>query len=175
MTESPKDNPSIAVSSEGLKPTSPAIDFKDKPVEPIVIETDATDKVKMSISCATLLDNMDLLKPAKRELVPEDGWIFAEKEMELIEGESAFDLLQRVTRANKIHMEFMFTPMYDSAYIEGIHNLYEFDAGDLSGWMYKVNGEIFSVGSSKYILKPGDNVECVYTCDLGADVGGRVP
>ena len=26
------------------------------------------------------------------------------------------------------------TPIYNSAYIEGIHNLYEFDCGSLSGW-----------------------------------------
>ena len=30
--------------------------------------------------------------------------------------------------------------MYNSVYIEGINNLYEFDCGELSGWMYKVNG-----------------------------------
>ena len=36
-------------------------------------------------------------------------------------------------------MEFENTPMYNSAYIEGIHNLYELDCGERSGWMYKVN------------------------------------
>ena len=36
-------------------------------------------------------------------------------------------------KANKIHMESSFTPVYNSAYIEGIHNLYEFDVGKLSG------------------------------------------
>ena len=30
--------------------------------------------------------------------------------------------------------------MYNSYYVEGIGNLYEFDCGSESGWMYKVNG-----------------------------------
>lgn len=37
-------------------------------------------------------------------------------------------------------MESNWTPAYNSAYIEGIGNLYEFDCGNLSGWMYSVNG-----------------------------------
>ena len=49
------------------------------------------------------------------------------------DGESVYDVLQRVCKANKIHMESSFTPVYNSAYIEGIHNLYEFDVGKLSG------------------------------------------
>lgn len=81
-------------------------------------------------------------------------------------------VLKRETRASKIHMEFVFTPMYNSAYIEGIHNLYEFDCGNLSGWMYKVNGWFPNYGCSRYMLKNGDVIEWVYTCDLGRDVGG---
>ena len=69
-------------------------------------------------------------------------------------------------------MEFVNTPIYGSVYVEGIGNLYEFDAGELSGWMYRVNGEFPNFGCSKYILKNGDKVEFVYTCDLGKDVGG---
>ena len=64
------------------------------------------------------------------------------------------------------------TPIYNSAYIEGIANLYEFDCGELSGWMYKVNGWFPNYGCSRYRLTEGDVVEWVYTCDLGNDVGG---
>ena len=62
--------------------------------------------------------------------------------------------------------------MDNSAYIRAINNLYEFDAGELSGWMYKVNDWFPNYGSSRYQLKPGDVVEWVYSCDLGRDVGG---
>ena len=70
-------------------------------------------------------------------------------------------------------MEFSETPLYGSTYIEGIGNLYEFDCGALSGWMYRVNGTFPNYGCSSYILSDGDVVEWVYTCDLGKDVGGE--
>ena len=92
--------------------------------------------------------------------------------MEFTEGESIFDVLKRVCRENKIHMEFSETPVYQSAYIEGIGNLYEFDCGEGSGWMYRVNGEFPNYGCSRYTLADDDTVEWVYTCDFGADVGG---
>ena len=68
-----------------------------------------------------------------------------------------FNVLQREMRKAGIHMEFEDTPMYNSAYIEGINNLYEFDCGELSGWMYKVNGWFPNYGCSRYQLKGGCN------------------
>jgi len=68
-------------------------------------------------------------------------------------------------------MEFSDSALYGSVYIEGIGNLYEFDCGELSGWMYSVNGEFPMYGMSQYEVKDGDVIEVVYTCDLGADVG----
>ncbi|MCR5482654.1 MAG: DUF4430 domain-containing protein [Clostridia bacterium] len=125
-----------------------------------------------SISCATILNNMDICNPEKKELIPSDGWILAPTKVTFSEGESVFDILKRICRDNKIHMEFSITPLYKSAYIEGIANIYEFDAGSLSGWMYKVNDCFPGYGCSKYQLKDGDEVCWVYTCDLGKDVGG---
>lgn len=93
-------------------------------------------------------------------------------DMVFTEGESVFDVLLRVCTEQKIHMEFTETPMYQSAYIEGIGNLYEFDCGDLSGWMYRVNGCFPNYGCSQYTLADGDVIEWLYTCDLGKDVGG---
>lgn len=127
----------------------------------------------LSISCGTILGNMNRLKPEKVSLVPKDGIILAESTVTFNDGESVFNLLLRETKKNKIHMEFHKTPVYNSAYIEGINNLYEFDCGELSGWMYRVNGEFPNYGCSRYKLKPGDKVEWLYTCDLGADIGSR--
>lgn len=125
----------------------------------------------ISISCETILDNMDTCAESKKQFVPEDGVILPATEVTFSEGESAFDVLQRVCKENKIHMESSFTPVYNSAYIEGIHNLYEFDVGKLSGWMYSVNGWFPNYGCSLYQLKDGDVVEWRYTCDLGEDLG----
>lgn len=124
----------------------------------------------ISIKCGTILNNMEFLEETKYSLIPPDGIIMGEREVTFSEGESVFDVLLRETRNNGIHMEFVKSPVYDSAYIEGIHNLYEFDCGELSGWMYSVNGWFPNYGCSKYILNNGDRIEWVYTCDLGNDV-----
>ena len=68
-------------------------------------------------------------------------------------------------------MEYMDTPLYDSAYIEGIGNLYEFDCGNESGWMYCVNDQFPNYGCSHHMLADGDVIRWKYTCDLGRDVG----
>ena len=154
--------------------TDPVPEGKPIPVEPQhAVVTDKQMTCTLTITCKTILDNIDDLDPEKIELVPEDGVILAEKTVTFYEGENVFQLLRREAKANKIHMEFEETPIYNSAYIEGIHNLYEFDCGELSGWMYSVNGWYPNYGCSRYQLKEGDQVEWIYTCDLGRDIGGR--
>ena len=153
--------------------TDPVPEGKPAPVEPEDAEvSDAEYTCTLSISCATILDNMELCNKEKRELVPEDGWILKPMTVTFYEGESVFNILQRTCKQQKIHMEFENTPIYNSAYIEGINNLYEFDVGNTSGWMYKVNGWFPNYGCSRYQLQNGDVIEWVYTCDLGDDVGG---
>lgn len=154
--------------------TDPVPEGKPAPVEPqdVVMGDDAELTCTFSISCATILDNWDKCDDSKKPLVPADGVILPSTTVTFSEGESVFDVLQRVCRDNKIHMESVWTPMYNSAYVEGIHNLYEFDVGSLSGWMYSVNGWFPNYGCSRYQLQAGDVIEWEYTCDLGVDVGG---
>ena len=153
--------------------TDPVPEGKPLPVEPQDAEiSDVEHTCTISISCAAILDRMEWLDAEKVELVPEDGWILKPVSIPFYEGESVFHVLQRVCKQNRIHMEFENTPLYNSAYIEGIHNLYEFDCGELSGWMYQVNGWFPNYGCSRYALQDGDVIEWVYTCDLGVDVGG---
>ena len=154
--------------------TDPVPEGKPKPVEP---EDTQVNKGKsytctFSIECSTILNNLDMLDPDKLEMVPSGGVILKKTSVTFYEGESVFDVLQRLCKEKGIHMEAEWTPIYNSAYVEGIHNLYEFDCGALSGWMYKVNGWYPNYGSSRYHLKDGDVVEWRYTCDLGNDVGG---
>ena len=56
------------------------------------------------------------------------------------------------------------------AYISGINYLYEFDYGDLSGWIFKVNGVESSVGCSSFVLSDGDVIEWCYTLNYGKDI-----
>ena len=154
--------------------TDPVPEGKPIPIEPEnAVITDKELTCTLSVRCDTILNNIGWLDSEKVDIVPKDGVIFAEKTVTFYEGESVFNLLVREMKRNKIHMEFENTPIYNSAYIEGIANLYEFDCGELSGWMYKVNDWFPNYGCSRYQLKAGDKVEWVYTCDLGNDVGGN--
>lgn len=154
--------------------TDPIPVGKPKPVEPEDQEVDEGNTLTctFSIECSTILNDLDQLDPDKLEMVPSSGTILATTTVIFYEGESVFDVLQRVCKENGIHMEASWTPIYNSAYVEGIHNLYEFDCGNLSGWMYRVNGWYPNYGCSRYQLQDGDVVEWRYTCDLGNDIGG---
>lgn len=153
--------------------TDPASEEKPAPTEPEnAVIGDKQLTCTLSVRCDTILSNIGYLDEKKEGIVPADGVIFEQRTVTFYEGESVFNLLTREMKKNKIHLEFVNTPIYNSAYIEGIANLYEFDCGELSGWMYKVNGWFPNYGCSRYQLKEGDTVEWVYTCDLGKDVGG---
>lgn len=141
------------------------------PIEPgDVVISDKELTCILSVRCDTILENIALLDKEKHELVPHNGVVFAEKTVTFYDGESVFNVLLREMKRNKIHMEFENVPLYNSAYIKGIANLYEFDCGELSGWMYRVNGRTPNYGCSRYRLKDGDRVEWIYTCDLGKDI-----
>ena len=131
--------------------------------------------VTISIRCDTILDNYDDLDPALRseEFIPPDGVILPPTEYVLRPGDTVFDILDRAVRNNKIQMEYQGADQnsYGSVYIQGIHYLYEFSCGHLSGWMYRVDGEFPNYGCSKYELKDGQIIEWIYTCDLGKDIG----
>lgn len=161
--------PEQAAEAASSVPTEEVPDEAPAPAEP---EEKAASTCTVSISCAALLEHLDQLEAGVRELVPGDGVLLAPTAVELKEGDRVFDLLQRACREAGIHMEYQDTPGYGSAYVEGIGNLYEFDGGALSGWMYRVNGTFPNKGCSAVAAAPGDQVEWVYTCDLGRDVGG---
>ena len=92
--------------------------------------------------------------------------------IELCEGETVFDILTRAARRYAIHLDNRGSAlsMHGTTYIAGINYLYEYDFGDLSGWIYHVNGVTASVSCGEYVLSDGDLIEWLYTCDLGEDV-----
>ena len=168
----PPPEPSTPEPAQGNYNTGNVPDGRPEPVEPEDMATgDDSFTITLMVRCDTILNNMNLLNIDKHELVPGNGVIFAVTTVTAYEGESVFNVLQREMRRAGIHMQFRNTPIYNSAYIMGINNLYEFDVGEVSGWMYKVNGWFPNYGSSRYKLQPGDVVEWHYTCDLGRDLG----
>ena len=128
--------------------------------------------VTLEIRCDTLSSDMSKLEnPAIKDYISTDGTILAKTTYKGTTDNTVFDVLNTLCRNNDIQLEFSYTPIYESYYIEGINYLYEFDGGNLSGWMYKVNDWFPNYGCSSYFLSDGDVIEWVYTCDLGKDVG----
>ena len=125
----------------------------------------------LEVRCDTLLGKLDQMTPEKAALVPENGILLETVELEFTGGESVFDVFRKVLREEKLHFEYVDASAYDSVYIEGIGNIYEFDCGPQSGWMFCVNGVYPGLGCSSYTLADGDVIVFHYTCDLGADLG----
>ena len=158
---------------EAEAPKTEATEAKPKPeAKEVAPESEklTANTCFVSVRCDTILNNKDLLPKEKWELVPTDGKILAMREVEFSPSESAFDILYRVLRDEKIHIEFTENAAFNSVYIEGIANIYEMDCGKLSGWMYMVNGAVPSIGSSSYQPSVGDKIEWVYTCGAGRDL-----
>ena len=126
----------------------------------------------ITIVCPTIFDNLNSLNKEKAPFVPKDGTILPSTKVTFTEGETVFDVLKRVCDAAQLQIEYSYTPLYESYYVEGINHLYEFDCGPESGWMFKVNEWFPNYGCSAYTLKDGDDIVWCYTCTgLGADVG----
>lgn len=123
----------------------------------------------LEVECHTILNNMDSLKEGKAHLVPSSGVIYSAN-VKFTPGQSAYDVLRASMQAAGIQMDAEYNSLYDSAYIKGINNLYEFDCGPYSGWMYSVNGIYPNYGTSVYTLADGDRLIFSYTCDLGRDL-----
>lgn len=134
-------------------------------------QTQENHTCTISIECSSILNKWDDLKSTKAEFVPSDGWILYPSEVSFTPGDTAFDVLKNACNQAGIQMSSRYTPLYGSYYIEGINQLYEFDCGANSGWMFSVNGWFPNYGCSEYTVEDGDKIEWKYTCDLGSDVG----
>ncbi|MBR3952376.1 MAG: DUF4430 domain-containing protein [Oscillospiraceae bacterium] len=122
----------------------------------------------ISITCKTAIESGEL-SDSMLSVLPEDGIVLEEYEVFYEDGATVFDIIAESAKENKIHMEHTGTAKIP--YIEGVANLYEFDCGPLSGWMYQVNGWFPSFSMGQYKIERGDHIELIYTCDLGEDVG----
>lgn len=133
-------------------------------------DTQQNNTCIISIDCLTILSNMDKVSSGIKEIIPPDGYILHETGIQCVDGDTAFSILQKACKINNIRMEASYTPIYDSSYIEGIGNIYEFDCGSTSGWMVSINGTYYNYSASKIEVHPGDKILWRYTCKTGADL-----
>lgn len=125
-------------------------------------KADAVGTVMFSIRCDTAVG----LEGA--EEIPADGVILEQTAMPIAAGDTVFDVLTDAARAYEISVEH--SGGAGMRYVSGIAQLYEFAFGDLSGWVYHVNGAAPSESCDACVLQDGDTVEWRYTCDLGEDL-----
>ncbi|MGN0607343.1 MAG: DUF4430 domain-containing protein [Oscillospiraceae bacterium] len=118
--------------------------------------------VTLTIRCDTIAD-----KPRVNDYIPDNYIILDTTEFVIYDGYTVFDVLADAAKTYNIQIE---NEGGMGKYISGINYLYEFDYGDLSGWMYHVNGEEPSVQCGAYKVADGDVIEWLYTCDIGNDL-----
>lgn len=99
------------------------------------------------------------------------GVILPATETQAVEGATVLTIMELATRSHNIQMEYSGKGV--TAYVKGIGNLYEFDRGAKSGWMFKVNGAFADKGVGLIKVKPGDRIEWLYTLNLGKDIGAK--
>lgn len=116
----------------------------------------AIGSVTITVNCNTLKNELD-----NTEILPQTKW-------PIEKGDTAYDVLFEALTTNKIHFET--SGLSDNIYVEGINNIYEFSYGELSGWLYFVNGETPPMSISKYELAPNDKIEVLYTTSMGEDL-----
>ena len=122
--------------------------------------------VTMEIRCDTIAGKSD------SEHIPADGVILPPTAFDFESGETVFDILTEAAQAYGIQVENRGSAgsSHGMVYIAGINYIYEYDFGDLSGWVYHVNGITPSRGCGEYELSDGDRIEWLYTCEIGHDL-----
>lgn len=121
-----------------------------------------TGQVTLSILC----DKVPELESS--DYLPRDGVILPATVFDIAEGDTVYTVLTDAARAHEIHLES--SGPDGMIYMRGIHNLYELQYGDLSGWIYFVNGTSPSLSCDQYTLQNGDTILWRYTCEMGSDL-----
>lgn len=116
----------------------------------------------ITIKCDKILKNMDKLKEGKSKYVPSNGIILSKSTVEFKDGNNVYDVLKATCSAAGINLSARNSSM--GVYVEGINNIFEFDCGGTSGWMYSVNGTTPNHSCAEHKVKNGDNIVWYYTC-----------
>lgn len=125
------------------------------------VKKDVVGYVTLSIRCDTVA--------GRAAHIPADGEILAPTRFPIAQGDTVFAVLTDAARACGLHVES--SGAAGMRYVSGLGNLHEYDYGDLSGWLYYVNGESPGMGCEQLSLSDGDVIEWHYTCDMGGDIG----
>ena len=155
QTVAPTNEPSVEPASATIPPAAEKPSATDAPQE---------QACSLTITCRAVFDHMDKLSEQVKRVIPKDGMLLQGR-FSVQKGDTVFDVLKRACGQHNILLDYVFTPMYSTYYIKGIGNLYEFDCGAESGWLYEVDGKSPGVGCSQYVLTGGEEIVFHYTCE----------
>ncbi len=93
-------------------------------------------------------------------------------------GSTVIEVVEKVLNDNELSYTF------EGGYISEVNGLCEFDNGELSGWMFSVNGKYPTKSIEDYTVSSGDNIILHYTDDYtsekskstsGSPISGNIP
>ncbi len=162
-------NPSEASKNAGGTPVAPKADAGANgttapPQAPNVqspAETPKQNTASFTVDCKNAIDYGILENPNFAGILPQNGVIFSDSNVQFSEGESVMTVLKRALKSQKIACSV------PNGYVRSIAGLSEKDCGETSGWLYRVNGKLPTVSCKYYTLQAGDRVEFIYTCRMG--------
>ena len=114
-----------------------------------------------------------LARPEEGIVLPRDGVLLPATPVKFTQGESAYDVLRRVSKAAGISVDYRYYPLVAGYYVTEIGGLSSHDYGPGSGWLFKVNGWFPNYGASRYEIEDGDVIVWLYTCEGGGTDLGR--
>ena len=139
------------------------------PTEPLIAElaSTASTSTELALNNEQLSDNAEVSISGSYvsiSIISDDAVILEEQKAPITTDDTVWSVTQRITREQKIQLEFK--GIGKQVYIKGIDNLYEFDKGAESGWIYKVNGQTPSMSCGLYNITEGDRIEWEYQLEL---------
>ena len=152
------DAPEASEAPEETAPPAPSETPEETPAPTVTV----------TIVCHNALAS-DALPDGVRAVLPAGG-VLLQRSVALEPGDTVWTVTQRVCREAGVSIETTYAAAQSAVYVEGIGQLYEFDCGEGSGWIYKVNGTAPGRGCDGIALNPGDTLVWAYTCNYGNDV-----
>ena len=108
-------------------------------------------------SAAAVAEDGQILVTVKVDSSAADGSVSFDQEVAVDEGATAYDALVATgLSVNASDSEY-------GMYVEGIDGLAAGDHGDMSGWMFDINGEMAEESCDKIELADGDTVNWIYS------------
>lgn len=118
-----------------------------------------------TLLCGCVSTRIDATNTVTIEAVHEDGRVLLKPtQVPLPDGASVFEALTIAAKEQGVVLAF--DGSKPNRYVEGIGGLFAFSEGELSGWLYYVNGESPTVGADQYEIQDGDEYRFLFVTDF---------